>query len=124
MLCLYSPTVPSAPLDVQYTNLSSTSIQVTWDPPSDINGVFQRYVIMVTRLEPRNSSNQTLDTSNVNVTMFNITGLEEYERYTIVVYGETDAGVGPGSELDKLSILHTHWMYSLMKEVRMSYKLL
>ena len=59
---------------------------------------------MVTRLEPRNSSNQTLDTSNVNVTMFNITGLEEYERYTIVVYGETDAGVGPGSEpLDVLT---------------------
>ena len=103
-LCLYSPTVPSAPLGVQYTNLSSTSIQVTWDPPSDINGVFQRYIIMVTRLEPRNSSNQTLDTSNVNVTMFNITGLEEYERYTIVVYGETDAGVGPGSEpLDVLT---------------------
>ena len=95
--------VPSAPQGLQYTNLTSTSIQVTWRPPMSINGVFQRYIIMVTQLVTQNSTNQTLDTTNVNVTMFNITDLEEFERYTIVVYGETDAGVGPGS--DPLEIL-------------------
>ena len=98
-----SPTVPSAPQELQYTNLSSTSIQVTWRPPMSINGIFQRYIIMVTQLVTQNSMNQTLDTTNVNVTMFNITDLEEFERYTIVVYGETDAGVGPGS--DPLDVL-------------------
>ena len=95
--------VPLAPLDLQYTNLTSSSIQVTWSPPMNINGIFQRYIIMITRLNPQNSVNQTLDTFDVNVTVFNITGLEEFERYTIVVYGETDAGVGPGS--DPLDVL-------------------
>ena len=58
---------------------------------------------MVTQLVTQTSMNQTLDTTNVNETMFNITDLDEFERYTIVVYGETDAGVGPGS--DPLDVL-------------------
>ena len=68
-----------------------------WDPPLEINGLFQHYIIMITRQEDQSSMNQTLDTTNVNVTRFNVTGLKEYESYTVVVYGETNAGVGPGS---------------------------
>ena len=47
--------------------------------------------------------NETLNTTNASVTGINVTGLDEYERYTVVVYGETDAGVGPGS--DSLEVL-------------------
>ena len=95
--------VPSAPRNVQYTNLSSTSIELTWDPPAAINGLFQRYIIMYTRQEQQFSMNVTLNTTDSNVTGINVTGLDEYERYTVVVYGETDAGVGPGS--DPLGVL-------------------
>ena len=78
---------------------------MTWDPPSQVNGIFQRYIIMITRQDdPQSSTNQTLDTANVNVTTFNVSNLQVYEAYTVVVYGETDAGVGPGSEpLDVLT---------------------
>ena len=72
---------------------------MTWDPPSQFNGIFQRYIIMITRQDdPQNSTNQTLDTANVNVTTFNVSNLQVYEAYTVVVYGETDAGAGLGSE--------------------------
>ena len=59
---------------------------------------------MITRQDPQSSTNLTLDTANVNVTTFNVSNLQVYEAYTVVVYGETDAGVGPGSEpLDVLT---------------------
>ena len=99
----FLPIVPSAPRNVQYINLSSSAIELMWKPPVDINGLFQRYIIMYTRQEQQISVNVTLNTADVTVTRINVTGLEEYEQYTVVVYGETDAGVGPGS--DPLDVL-------------------
>ena len=99
----FLPIVPSAPRNVQYINLSSSAIELMWEPPVDVNGLFQRYIIMYTRQEQQISVNVTLNTADVTVTRINVTGLEEYEQYTVVVYGETDAGVGPGS--DPLDVL-------------------
>ena len=58
---------------------------------------------MYTRQGQQFGMNETLDTTNASVTGINVTRLFEYERYTVVVYGETDAGVGTGS--DPLDVL-------------------
>lgn len=64
----------------------------------NIPGEFQNYIIMYTLLGNGNSTNLSLITNDPDMTVFNLTGLEEYDRYSVVVYGETDAGVGPASD--------------------------
>ena len=86
--------VPSSPLNLSYMNITSTSIKVSWLQPSSFNGPNEGYVVMYTRLE----TNMTNITDRISDTSVNITGLEIYEEYDIVVLAFTDKGSGTPSE--------------------------
>ena len=81
--------VPEAPQNLDYRNLTSTSIRVFWDPPETFNGPNEGYMVTYRRTET-NVSNTTerMDTS------VNITGLEIYEVYVVEVVALSDKGPG------------------------------
>ena len=86
-------TVPSAPRELDYVNLTSTAIEVTWLPPDDPNGIVESYILMLT-FEANGTSNNI---TNISAATFNVTGLLPYQVYTVVVYALTNRGAGSGS---------------------------
>ena len=86
--------VPSSPLNLNYMNITSTSVEVSWLQPSSFNGPNEGYVVMYTRLE----TDMTNSTARIYDTSVNITDLEIYEEYYIVVLAFTDKGSGTPSE--------------------------
>ena len=101
---------------MDYVNLTSTAIEVTWMPPDDPNGIVESYILMLT-FEANGTSNNITD---ISATTFNVTGLQPYQVYTVVVYALTDRGAGSGSvplnvltdEDSKLPLILTVYMYS------------
>ncbi|XP_019860969.1 PREDICTED: receptor-type tyrosine-protein phosphatase F-like [Amphimedon queenslandica] len=93
-------TVPTSPSDVSYINISSTSIEVSWNPPTDFNGPNEGYVITYIRLE---SDTESMSTNRLTGTSFVIENLEKYEQYSVTVVAFTDKG--PGASSDVLSVL-------------------
>ena len=86
-------------MDVSYTNISSTSIKVSWSPPTDFNGPNEGYVLTYIRLENKMESS----TDRLTNTSFVIDDLEIYEQYNVTVVAFTDKGSGTSSEV--LSVL-------------------
>ena len=114
---MHKLTVPSAPLELEYVNLTSSAIQVTWLPPDDPNGIVDSYTLMLMYEANGTSENIT----DILITTHNVTGLLPYQEYTIVVYALTDKGAGSGSiplnvltdEDSKLSVKYTEmFIYS------------
>ena len=68
----YSDTA-SAPLAVVAEAASSTSVNVTWSPPSMPNGIITRYQVTYTR-------NDVMDAANTSgpATMIQLSGLEGF----------------------------------------------
>ena len=95
MLCFTSniPLVPSAPVvNLSYVNESSTSILVSWSPPLSPNGIITNYTVIVTRVQT--GMNLTLSTNDTELLIID---LEAHTDYLVIVFAETDAGVGEPS---------------------------
>ena len=86
--------VPEAPQNLTYRNLSSTSIEVSWDPPTSFNGPNEGYEVMYIRIE----TNVSNTIPNISETSVNISGLEKYELYSVQVVALSDKG--PGDEIE------------------------
>ena len=87
-----------------YRNLTATSIEVTWSPPANPNGIIERYSLVYT--ESISNTSTTVDIPR-NQEAYNITDLMEYERYVVQVFAVTDQGRGPSSTpLDVLTDQH------------------
>ena len=91
--------VPTAPQNVTYENTSSTTIRVSWTPPTDFNGPNEGYEVSYVRLE----TNVQNTTGRLTTTSVDIDNLEIYEEYNLTVAAFTDKGAGTSSEI--LSIL-------------------
>jgi hypothetical protein len=91
--------VPTAPLNVVYRNISSTSVEVSWDEPTTFNGPNEGYEVRYTRVET--SITMTID--DIMSTSVNISDLEIYEVYTITVLALSDKGVGESSQITILT---------------------
>ena len=94
---LFDSAAPTAPREVTATNITRSSITITWLAPEPTNGDIESYSIRVIRVD----NNQMLpDFADLpaNVFFFNITGLMEFVNYSIVVFAFTDKGMGMGSE--------------------------
>ncbi|XP_046841964.1 titin-like isoform X3 [Xenia sp. Carnegie-2017] len=99
--------VPSAPVAVNVTALSSTQLKVTWFPPLDPNGVITGYNI-TWKLKNDDSNDGVESVLNVLSTPLNsssrsyvIDSLKPYSVYTVIVYAITGAGSGDGTSIDK-----------------------
>ena len=80
---------PSAPLQVTSHNISSTSIMVTWQPPTTPNGIVRSYRIEFT------TGGVADNTYTVNTSII-INMLEKFTTYQIQVFATTVAE-GDGS---------------------------
>ena len=83
-------TAPSAPLAVVAEAASSTSVNVTWSPPSMPNGIIRHYQVTYTRNDVMDAAIQMTGTSGP-ATMIQLSGLERFANYTITVRGFTVA---------------------------------
>ena len=83
------------------TALSSTEIAVSWEevPPINRNGIIAMYEVQYVPLETFDDqiSIETVITSGP-VLILNLTGLEEYVEYNIIVRAYTSTGPGPYSD--------------------------
>ena len=93
-------TAPSAPLAVVAEAASSTSIIVTWCPPSMPSGIITRYQVTYTRNDVMDAAMQMADTSGP-ATVIQLSGLERFANYTITVHGFT---VALGEASDPVSV--------------------
>ena len=99
-ITLSHDTVPSAPLAVVAEAASSTSVNVTWSPPSMPNGIIRRYQVTYTRNDVMDATIQMTDTSGP-ATLIQLSGLERFADYTITVRGFT---VALGEESDAVTV--------------------
>ena len=76
------------------TVTSSTSVNLTWNPPSyeEQNGVIIEYVINMTMQETGGSFELTSDTNSLEVT-----SLKPNRTYVCIIAAATSAGLGPFS---------------------------
>ncbi len=78
--CLLSPPpVPTTPENLNVLVSSSTSLNVTWDPPSSLNAPTVSYIVRY-----RNASNAILVPGLVETELF-IGGLEPFMEYSVSV---------------------------------------
>jgi len=88
---LLTPIAPSAPVKVTFHNISSTSIMVTWQPPTTPNGFVRSY-----RIEYR-SGNFTNDINTTNTSII-IKMLKIFTTYRVQVFAITVVE-GDGSKI-------------------------
>ena len=79
---------------------SSTSVNVTWSPPSMPNGIIRRYQVTYTRNDVMDAAIQMTNTSGPD-TMIQLSGLERFANYAITVQGFT---VALGDTSDPVSV--------------------
>ena len=95
--------VPASPPDsVTAVNISSTAIQVSWNPVSaiDQNGVITQYEVEYNQTTFNEVSMYNTTTVNSTTLMVDLTGLEEYVvLYIIRVRAYTSVGAGPYSDV-------------------------
>ena len=94
------PTVPDHPVtNITAHNMSSTSINVTWQPipPDHVNGILLGYHVIYRRVD---KVDDNISVVTVNSTSLNteLTGLGKYKLYSIQVAGRTVVGVGNFSD--------------------------
>ena len=82
------------PSNVQGRNTTSTSILVQWNnvPAADQNGIIQSYTVTYKALPDGNPQTQVV---SAPTTQLNLTGLNEYTNYSIMVLASTVKGHGP-----------------------------
>ena len=94
--------VPASPPDsVIAVNVSSTAIQVSWNPVSaiDQNGVITQNEVEYNQTTFNEVSICNITTVNSTTLMVDLTGLEEYVLYSIRVRAFTIVGAGPYSDV-------------------------
>ena len=80
------------------TAISFNSITVTWSEPSIPNGDIRRYNITYYETNDESSNNITLEVSDVLGRTGQLTGLDPFTNYTIIVHAFTGAGIGQPSD--------------------------
>ena len=76
------PIAPSDPLNVMAFNVSSTSINVMWQPPMTPNGIVRSYHVVYT------TDNTTANVNTTNISIV-ITMLEIFTTYQVQVFATT-----------------------------------
>ncbi|KAM4881751.1 phosphatidylinositol phosphatase PTPRQ [Thomomys bottae] len=99
-------TVPSAPTNLAFSNVQSTSVTLTWMRPDTILGYFQNYKI-TTQLRARKCSEWEFEDCveiqsiqylyDANLTEETVYGLKKFRWYRFQVAASTSAGYGNAS---------------------------
>ncbi|CAL8324769.1 unnamed protein product [Gadus morhua 'NCC'] len=95
-----SEQVPSSVLDVSHVIVNSTSVLVSWSPPSRPNGRIQRYTVYGLNL----NTNETLEL-HTNSTGVLLTDLDKYTPYVLRIAASTMVGESSLSEEDDIFVV-------------------
>ena len=95
LLCASSTAPSSPPINVGVSNLTSSSLNATWEPPlpASRNGVIIGYFINVTVIEDSITIQLVSSTTSLVVN-----SLEPFTSYTIAVAAQTTVATGPYSQ--------------------------
>ena len=99
LFCTY--TAPDdSPRNVRVWAVSSTKLHVEWDPPSteDHQLTVTEYIVQYNEVGDNTTIQMTLDAETPdNRHSYDITNLNPYRYYIIIVHATNDAGDSPGS---------------------------
>ena len=84
-----------ATANVRVTGTSPSSVFVSWIPPLTPNGDIIRYTLYVNYSD---GSPVAVMQSNSASTNFTVSGLQPYQRVSVMISASTTAGEGPTSE--------------------------
>jgi len=85
--------VPTVPLSLSATVVSSTIIQLTWNQPSTLNGILHDYKV---RYKVSSDSNFGTPISVGAQLIYNVTGLKPFTDYELQVQATTNGGFNEG----------------------------
>jgi hypothetical protein len=84
-----------SPDSVQVVGSSSSSVLVSWTPPSTPNGAILTYTLYISFSE---GSPVTRIQSGAAATNYTVMNLEPYQLVSVMISASTAAGEGPASE--------------------------
>lgn len=93
-------TQPSGPpQDIKCFSPSSTSILVSWRPPSMElqNGIITKYAVQYTAIDGEDATTHQIDSVPPEATQYLLENLEKWTEYRVTVTAHTDVGSGPES---------------------------
>ena len=95
LLCLLL--VPHPPQNIKASAINSTTVVVTWDPPSITNGILRYYTVVY------GSSNdmEMMEVNSSDVTVL-VSGLDPFTNYTFNVFAVT---VSPSKPSDNVTVV-------------------
>ena len=90
--------VAEAPANFSAVAVTNISVELSWDPPTDANGIISSYTVLLFL----HSTNTTIDSvmlpASVTEQMFS--GLDPFVSYTAVVFASTSFGAGSQSSVN------------------------
>ena len=98
MMILDISIAPSPPTNIMATAISFNTITVTWSEPSMPNGEIRRYNITYYKTNDGSSNNITLEVSDISGRSQQLTDLDPFTNYTIIVHAFAGAGIGQPSD--------------------------
>lgn len=81
---MYSLIAPSVPTNVSIVEIASTYVLIIWSPPEFPNGLIRRYIVSLT-----DSRGDLILNTTSTETSANVTGLNPFTQYGVVVSAET-----------------------------------
>ena len=91
------PVAPGRPTNVKISAVSSTALMVSWDKPTENNGVILDYTVRYFCVNTNRCQDDRQHTARVH--SYLVTGLYPYTEYGFVVSARTVAGGGPETEV-------------------------
>ncbi|XP_041447890.1 protein sidekick isoform X6 [Drosophila obscura] len=83
------PGVPSAPLNLRFSDITMQSLEVTWDPPKLLNGEIVGYLVTYETTEENEKFSKQVKQKVSNTTL-RVQNLEEEVTYTFTVRAQTN----------------------------------
>ena len=88
---------PSSPQNFGASVINSTTVEVTWDPPSITNGVLRYYTVVYGRSDDM----EMMEVNSSDVTVL-VSGLDPFTNYTFYVLAVT---ITPSQPSDNVTVL-------------------
>ncbi|XP_017048180.1 protein sidekick isoform X9 [Drosophila ficusphila] len=89
------PGVPSAPLNLRFSDITMQSLEVSWNPPKFLNGEILGYLVTYETTEENEKFSKQVKQKVSNTTL-RVQNLEEEVTYTFTVRAQTSVDYGPG----------------------------
>ena len=88
---------PTKPRNVRSSSITSTTVEVTWDPPSITNGILRYYTVVYGSSDDM----EMMEVNSSNGTVL-VSGLDPFTNYTFYVLAVT---VAPSEPSDNITVL-------------------